>query len=98
MEIKSLATTDVDTIIKAFTLAFADYDIQPNAEELKAMWKRRGLNPALSFAAFEAPDIVAFTLDTVSLSLIREMLHKSLSTSPFEEKESPRSYSMKQAN
>lgn len=65
MEIKSLRKIDIDVIIEAFTQAFADYDIQPNAEELKAMWKRRGLNLDLSFAAFNDENIVAFTLNGV---------------------------------
>ncbi|MDR2917012.1 MAG: GNAT family N-acetyltransferase [Tannerella sp.] len=65
MEIKSLGKTDFETIFKAFSQAFADYDIQLNAEELKAMWKRRGLNPDLSFAVFENSTIVAFTLNGV---------------------------------
>lgn len=65
MEIKSLAKTDFETIIKAFSQAFADYDIQLNAEELKTMWKRRGFNPGLSFAAFEGSTIVAFTLNGI---------------------------------
>ena len=63
MLIKSLEKTDFETIIKAFALAFADYDIQLNADELQTMWKRRGFNPKLSFAAFEGDDIVAFTLN-----------------------------------
>ncbi len=65
MEIKSLEKTAVETIFKAFSLAFADYDIQANVEELKTMWKRRGFNPELSFAAFEGEDIVAFTLNGI---------------------------------
>jgi len=65
MEIKSLGKTDFEAIIKASILAFADYEIQLNAEELKAMWKRRGFNPDLSFAAFEGKDIVAYTLNGV---------------------------------
>jgi len=65
MEIKTLGKTDFVTIIKAFSLAFADYDIQLNAEELQTMWKRRGFNPSLSFAAFEGEDIVAFTLNGI---------------------------------
>ena len=63
MEIKSLGETDIECICKAFIQAFADYDIQLNAAELKTMWKRRGFNPALSFAAFEGEDIIAFTLN-----------------------------------
>jgi ribosomal protein S18 acetylase RimI-like enzyme len=65
MEIKSLGKTDFETIIKAFERAFADYDIQLNASELKTMWKRRGFNPDLSFAAFDNGDIVAFTLNGI---------------------------------
>ncbi len=65
MEIKSLGKTDFETIFNAFGQAFADYDIQLNTEELKSMWKRRGLNPDLSFAAFESSTIVAFTLNGV---------------------------------
>lgn len=65
MEIKSLGETNLETIIKAFGLAFADYDIQLNAEELQTMWKRRGFNPNLSFAAFEGENIVAFTLNGI---------------------------------
>ncbi|MDR2907537.1 MAG: GNAT family N-acetyltransferase [Bacteroidales bacterium] len=65
MNIKSLKETNLDTIIKAFGQAFADYDVQINAEELKAMWKRRGFCPDLSFAAFEGDTIVAFTLNGI---------------------------------
>jgi ribosomal protein S18 acetylase RimI-like enzyme len=65
MEIKSLENTDFETIFKAFGQAFADYEIQINAEELKIMLKRRGFNPNLSFAAFEGEKIVAFTLNGV---------------------------------
>ncbi len=65
MEIKSLGKTDFETIFKAFSQAFADYDIQLNSEELKTMWKRRGLNPNLSFAAFDGENIVAFTLNGI---------------------------------
>ncbi|HQF41592.1 MAG TPA: GNAT family N-acetyltransferase [Ignavibacteriaceae bacterium] len=65
MEIKTLEKTNFEIIIKAFTQAFADYDVRLNAEELRAMWKRRGFNPGLSFAAFEGEDIVSFTLNGV---------------------------------
>jgi ribosomal protein S18 acetylase RimI-like enzyme len=65
MEIKSLGKTDFDTIIKASIKAFADYDIQLNAEETKTMWKRRGFNPDLSFAAFEGNDIISYTLNGI---------------------------------
>jgi len=65
MEIRSLENTTFETIFKAFNQAFADYEIQINAEELKKMLKRRGFNPVLSFAVFEKDDIVAFTLNGV---------------------------------
>lgn len=65
MEIKSLTNIDFETIFKAFSKAFADYDIQLNKYELKTMWKRRGFNPDLSFAAFNGEDIAAFTLNGI---------------------------------
>lgn len=65
MEIKSLAATSFDTIFKAFTLAFADYEMQLNKRELHTMIHRRGFNPALSFAAFEGEEMVAFTLNGI---------------------------------
>jgi ribosomal protein S18 acetylase RimI-like enzyme len=65
MKIKSLGGTEFETIVFAFSKAFADYDIQINANELKTMWKRRGFNPNLSFAAFEGERIVAFTLNGI---------------------------------
>lgn len=65
MEIKSLEKTNFETLFKAFSKAFADYDIQLNADELKTMWKRRGFNPSLSFAAFIGEEIVAFTLNGI---------------------------------
>jgi ribosomal protein S18 acetylase RimI-like enzyme len=65
MKIKSLGKIHPDTIIMAFSNAFADYDIQLNADELKTMWKRRGFNPELSFAAFDGDNIVAFTLNGI---------------------------------
>ena len=65
MEIKSLTNIDFETIFKAFSKAFADYDIQLNKYELKTMWKRRGFNPDLSFAAFNGKEIAAFTLNGI---------------------------------
>jgi ribosomal protein S18 acetylase RimI-like enzyme len=65
MEIKSLGRIDFETILIAFSKAFADYDIKLNADELKIMWKRRGFNPDLSFAVFEKENIVAFTLNGI---------------------------------
>ena len=60
MEIRSLANTDFDTLSRAFGLAFANYDIQISSLQLKAMFKRRGYNPELSFAMFDGGEIVSF--------------------------------------
>ena len=63
MEIRDLKGIDFDTIFRAFEQAFADYDIRFEKEEVRAMLKRRGFNPELSFAAFDNGAIVAFTLN-----------------------------------
>ena len=63
MEIKSLEKTDFNTLFRAFGRAFADYEVQLNAEQLRAMLTRRGFDPALSFAAFDGAQIAAFTLN-----------------------------------
>lgn len=67
MEIKSLAHISFETIFKAFNQAFANYEVQLDFEQLKAMWKRRGFQPEFSFAAFEEREIVAFTLNGIGL-------------------------------
>lgn len=64
MEIKSLEKTEFETIFKAFSQAFADYEIQWNKAQFKTMLNRRGFVPELSFAAFDENDeISAFTLN-----------------------------------
>ena len=65
MEIKSLEKTDFNTLFRAFGRAFADYEVQLNAEQLRAMLTRRGFDPALSFAAFDGAQIAAFTLNGI---------------------------------
>jgi len=65
MIIKSLENTDLQSVINAFELAFADYDVHFGADRISAMLKRRGYNPALSFAAFDGDNIAAFTLNGV---------------------------------
>jgi ribosomal protein S18 acetylase RimI-like enzyme len=65
MEIKSLNRTNFNTIFKAFSLAFADYELQLNRVQLETMFKRRGFNPDLSFGAFEGDEIVAFTCNGI---------------------------------
>lgn len=61
MEIKSLANTTFDELFAAFEQAFADYEIQIDKAEHLAMLRRRGFDPALSFAAFDGDKIVSFT-------------------------------------
>lgn len=65
MEIKSLEKTGFDALFRAFGRAFAEYEVQLNAEQLRAMLTRRGFDPALSFAAFDQEGIAAFTLNGI---------------------------------
>lgn len=66
MEIKSLEKTDLNTIYRAFSQAFADYEVQWNKDQFLTMLKRRGFVPELSFAAFDdIGEIVAFTFNGV---------------------------------
>ncbi len=61
MEIRSLGNTDFDELFGAFEQAFADYEVQIDKAEHRAMLKRRGFDPNLSFAAFDKGKIVSFT-------------------------------------
>lgn len=63
MTIKSLEGVDFNRIVSAFLRAFSDYDVIFSAEDIYEMCKRRGFDPALSFAAFDKDEIVAFTLN-----------------------------------
>ena len=63
MKIRSLSDTNFETIFLSFSEAFADYEMQLNADEFKSMCERRGFDPDLSFAAFDGDRIVAFTLN-----------------------------------
>lgn len=65
MEIKSLGNTDFDVVFEAFSGAFADYEMQLNKVQLQSMFQRRGFDPDLSFAAFDAGKIVAFTCNGI---------------------------------
>ncbi len=67
MEIKSLTNIEYTTIFEAFNVAFADYEMQLDAEQLHKMLIRRGFDPDLSFAAFEGNRIVAFTFNGVGM-------------------------------
>jgi len=63
MTIQSLESVPIQTLFEAFSSAFRDYEIQPNATELHAMLKRRGFNPAFSFGAFKDNRLIAFTFN-----------------------------------
>jgi len=65
MEIKSLGKTNFDTLFRAFSQSFADYEVQINEVQFRAMLKRRGFNPDVSFAAFEGDEIVSFTCNGI---------------------------------
>lgn len=65
MEIKTLSLTHFDTLFKAFSEAFAEYDMQLNRAQLRSMLLRRGFKPGLSLAAFERSKIVAFTFNGI---------------------------------
>lgn len=67
MEFRNLEHTDFDTLFNAFERAFSDYEIRFEKEEVRAMLKRRGFDPKLSFAAFDNGEIVAFTLNGIGL-------------------------------
>lgn len=67
MEIKSLSGIPFETIFNGYSAAFADYDFVHEAEGLKTMLKRRGFDPALSFAAFDGDEIVSFTFNGTGL-------------------------------
>lgn len=61
MEIKSLDRISFDKLYGVFGQAFADYEVQLNQAALLKMFKRRGFDPKLSFAAFEGDQILSFT-------------------------------------
>lgn len=65
MEIKSLADTGFEALFRAFSAAFANYEMQLNETQLRRMLKRRGFDPRLSFAAFDGGRIAAFTLNGI---------------------------------
>lgn len=63
MELKSLDRIPFDSLFRAFARAFSDYDIRRDQPQLQSMLRRRGFDPALSFAVFEGEQIVAFTFN-----------------------------------
>lgn len=67
MEITSLDRTAPDVLYAAFAEAFADYGIALAPHLFRNMMQRRGFDPSLSFAAFDAGRIAAFTLNGIGL-------------------------------
>lgn len=65
MKIQSLQNISFEQIFESFQAAFADYEVQVNADEFQTMIHRRGFKPSLSFGAFEGDKIVSFTLNGV---------------------------------
>lgn len=53
MEIINFENTSFNNIAYAFLKAFADYDISIDKEQLRAMLRRRGFSPVLSFGAVD---------------------------------------------
>lgn len=67
MEIRSLHDVGFTTLFKAFSRAFADYEVQINELQLQTMLTRRGYLPRLSYGAFDGDELVAFTLNGIGL-------------------------------
>lgn len=67
MEIKSLQNIDFEVIFKAFSKAFAEYEMQVTKEEFRTMITRRGFVPELSFGAFDRDEIVSFTFNGIGM-------------------------------
>ena len=63
MKIQSLATLPFSSLFEAFSEAFQDYEIHPDANELQTLLTRRGFDPALSFGAFDGSRLVSFTFN-----------------------------------
>ncbi|MDR2893870.1 MAG: GNAT family N-acetyltransferase [Alistipes sp.] len=69
MKIESLSATPFEVLARAFGAAFSDYEVQIDPAELRAMLRRRGFDPSLSFAAFDEAEhkgvIAGFTLNGI---------------------------------
>lgn len=65
IDFHSLESIGFDTLFEAFSMAFAEYDVQPNKEELRKMLHRRGFVPKLSFGAFDNGRLVSFTCNGI---------------------------------
>lgn len=65
INVKTLKNVDFDTISKAFSKAFADYEMQLTSEQLLQMITRRGFKPELSFGAFDNDELISLTLNGI---------------------------------
>lgn len=65
IDLRPLTTESFDTIHAAFVEAFSDYVVKlsPTREQLREMLTRRGWVPQLSVGAYDANQLVAFTLN-----------------------------------
>lgn len=62
---KTLETTDVETLHKAFVEAFSDYQVKIDMplEKFLLMKERRGYNPNISMGAFKDGQLVGFVFN-----------------------------------
>ena len=65
IDFHSLDNIGFDTLFETFSMAFAEYEVQPNKEELQKMLYRRGFLPELSFGAFDNGRLVSFTCNGI---------------------------------
>jgi len=65
IKIKSLSGSNLDALFEAFSMAFVDYNIQLNRDELEKMLIRRGFVAELSFGAFDNDRLVSFTFNGI---------------------------------
>lgn len=65
--VASLEGLSAATVAEAFASAFADYDTAFSTGQILSIFKRRGFDPALSFAAFDGDGIAAFVCNGTGL-------------------------------
>lgn len=68
MEIRDLPQISANRVVEAFEAAFSDYAVSFDRQQIESMLKRRGYDPALSFAALDNEAdgrIAAFILNGV---------------------------------
>jgi ribosomal protein S18 acetylase RimI-like enzyme len=67
MEIRLLTNVGFSVLYQAFAEAFSDYivPLQPNEDQLREMFTRRGVDYAISAGAFIGQELVGFTFNAV---------------------------------